>query len=259
MDRRILPAVIASGPHPTATWRPHTNDAQARRTPFYAFGLEISPAQMTPRAGCREVPIDNQETVGCCVYEAVRGAHRIVTDDEPISVLAGYWFDRCEQGSELIDCGSNSENAIAVVCTLGVVADHVWPFDASKWAERPPLEAYASAAGRVMPATVWTQCPTLNMVEVAIRNGFPVIFGTAVDSKIFDYRPGQVLGAPNPHDIQGGHEMTIVDVDRSNPDRRVWRLRNSWGKRYGEDGYLWVDDAFLSNPSAGGFFALRKA
>ena len=43
---------------------------------------------------------------------------------------------------------------------------------------------------------------------------------------------------------QGGHAMEIVGY-KYEDGVRLWKLKNSWGKNWGIDGYAWVTDEFI--------------
>lgn len=253
-----LPCVTRTGT--TGRWHPHANKIKTTLTNPHANAAVSHTIVGLP-------PVDDQLSIGSCVFQSVRGAVWILANQngdtrEPLSQLHLYWIDRVRQGNENEDCGGFSETAIESARTIGACRDSLWPYSEEGFmrdgiAVRPSIDALRDASDRRISQLSWFSCPTLVDVESALHVDHPIIFGTAVDSTIQSYRPGQVLGAPNPRDIIGGHEMVIVGVDYEHGPRR-WLIRNSWGAGYGENGHLWVSDAFLTNPSAGGFYALTR-
>lgn len=213
-------------------------------------------------------PAGNQLNIGCCVWMATRGAlwtaarntPEMAMTYEPISALHGYWIDCVEQGLEDDDPGSYSERALEIMALTGACRDSLFPLTDANFRDdagkrvRPPLPTYQDA--KPVPSMQWAACPTLDDAEDAIIDGHPVIFGTAVDSTIFSYQVGGLLTAPNPHDIQGGHEMLITGVD-TRAGKRLWRVLNSWGEAWGDNGSCWGDDGFVGNTTAGGFYTLE--
>lgn len=236
----------------------------------------------------------DQQSIGCCVWMATTGCIHIKTGVH-LSALCGYYFDRCWQGLPTTDCGSDSQNAIYITQTVGICQDSLMPFnnaivDSNGNAIAPPFpDGVRDAANHKMPKSVWLGCETPTDLEAALKSGdgrTAVMFGSSVSPDIQGYQKGQVLGAPDPNNIIGGHETTIVgviykwadivnypdifdanDVRPTMPDgtpyqdgTRLWLDRNSWGKDYGYNGHFLLTDAFLFNDTTlGSHFALMQA
>jgi len=75
----------------------------------------------------------------------------------------------------------------------------------------------------------------LMTVKTALADGLPVVGGFTVYENFYYYTGGiynRTSGAAS-----GGHAMCIVGYDDS---RNAFRIVNSWGTSWGEDGFLWL-------------------
>ncbi len=77
---------------------------------------------------------------------------------------------------------------------------------------------------------------------ILARRGQTVYFSTNLDQAFRDYTAGEVWSYSGPK--IGSHAMCIVGYDDS---RDAFRVRNSWGGDWGDDGHLWMAyDSLLS-------------
>ena len=206
-----------------------------------------------------EPPAFDQLEIGACVLNATVGAAQIVLANEGLTLpmlsrLFPYWLCRKEMGTLNEDSGTYGELAIDRIARIGICAETLWPYseanflDTNGQAVNPDPTCFPAASDN--RPTDWFLVDTpdvskkLDQLEAAIRSKHPFIFGTPVDSAIQRYNAGDVLTRPNQNRIIGGHEMVGTGV-RYLDGQRVWRVRNSWGTDYGDDGHLLVDDSWM--------------
>lgn len=99
----------------------------------------------------------------------------------------------------------------------------------------------AGAYGITIDSTTSAVC------AAAIQAGFPIYVGFFCDSGFEAWKKGDApYGAPNQNDPNGGGHAVFIDGFTTNADgTRTWRLVNSWGESWGDDGACLVSDAFL--------------
>jgi hypothetical protein len=86
-----------------------------------------------------------------------------------------------------------------------------------------------------------------NQLCASIVSGFPVYVGAFVDTAFENLAVGQIAGAPDQSDPNGGGHAIFLDGYFTQPDgSRVWRLVNSWGPDWCDGGTCLVGQAWVS-------------
>ena len=236
-----------------------TRKQLAPPVPFHGAMKAFKATSAAQSGGDYDIPgqpdVFDQGDEGSCVLNATVGAMGIVLSVEKLSftMLSRnflYWLCRTVMGTTDQDSGAYSQLAVDRVGNIGICREDTWQYLPSTLYTAPTLQCYTEASDN--RATAWFQIdspnapvPRLTQLEAAIRSDHPVIFGTPVSSAIQNYQAGQILSIPDPNDIQGGHEMCATGVHYID-GQRVWIWRNSWGKLYGNNGYLMVDDNWMN-------------
>ena len=56
--------------------------------------------------------------------------------------------------------------------------------------------------------------------------------------------------------VKGGHAVCIVGYDES---KQTFKVRNSWGEKWGDDGYCYFPFEYITNPNlASDFWTVNK-
>lgn len=87
--------------------------------------------------------------------------------------------------------------------------------------------------GYCQPENDQAVCPVQRIKDCMVKFG-PISVALAADNAFMNARPGQVFKG-RATDIN--HAVDLVGWDDS---KGAWKLRNSWGKQWGEDGYIWI-------------------
>jgi C1A family cysteine protease len=153
---------------------------------------------------------------------------------------------------------------LKAMVTFGMPPERYWPYDVTKLDE-PPDSCLFSFTGDYRGVSYvrldvrnGTGEQTLAAVKAFLAAGFPSVFGFPVPVSIsqdpdIPYRP--TLDA-----ITGGHAVVAVGYD----DRRIRTstggllVRNSWGSKWGEDGYGWLPYSYVEEQLAVDFWTLLK-
>lgn len=207
----------------------------------------------------------DQGDIGSCVLNATVGAVNIVLANEGqltamLSRLFLYWLCREVMGTIDQDSGTYTHLAVERVGNIGVCNENMWAYSDANMYVAPPPECYPEASDN--KATAWfsidaTGSARLDQLEAAIRANHPVIYGSPVSSAIQTYRAGQVLSIPDANDIIGGHSTVFTGVHYIN-GKRVWRIRNSWGPGYGDNGHFLIDDAWAAWPDLDDLWVITR-
>ena len=79
-----------------------------------------------------------------------------------------------------------------------------------------------------------------------LAQGRPVLFGATIGERFRKWKDNSVISSD--YNIGGGHGMVLVGYDDSKGTDGAFRVRNSWGTKWGDNGSIWVDyNFFLTN------------
>ncbi len=233
-------------------------------------------------------PIADQGSLGSCVafgstyYQATHEIGLIHGWDNKKSqehILSPKWTYNLINGGTNI--GSSPVAAYDLLSTSGAPTVLDFPYDNNYTAWDLNTDHWISAISyRMAP---WTLIPglggsspqNLTAIKQALNNGHVLTFGSFIDSWIYTIIKPDPENPNAPHvgeyaafwmnGYQGGHFMTIVGYDddiwidinqngQVDPgERGAFLIANSWGSRWGNNGFIWISyDAFLSTSAVPG-------
>ena len=193
----------------------------------------------------RCTPVEDQGQIGSCTANAVVGAmeyHFMVSQgwSPDLSRLFVYYNSRRLRGTVMQDTGATIPEAMASLLAYGSCKEELWPYNPMLFAMQPPPNAYDSA--REHSAMQYARVDKVNGSIHALAEGIPVVFGTMIPSRCYE-EAAKTGVMPQATDAErrgrpgGGHAMLMVGYDKP---RRMFLVRNSWGRSWGEDGYCWI-------------------
>jgi len=171
------------------------------------------------------------------------------------------WFN----GRQLIDppqgynASSGCYNRLILDGMLrhGICTEVRWPYIADNAAHRPSLMSYREAFAHTYAAFYSikeTGNDRLQLILQALAARHSVIFGTDVDEAFMAYKSGIAHKPSTP--IVGRHAMVIVGWSQA---KSAFKVRNSWSKYWGDQGYVWMHTDYIINYSGTkSFWVLTK-
>jgi C1A family cysteine protease len=190
--------------------------------------------------------------LGSCTANAIGGAiefdrlKQSLPDFVP-SRLFIYYNERLIEGTVASDSGAMIRDGIKSVASQGACPEPEWPYDISKFAERPPAEAYRDAAlDRAVSYQSLIQ--DLNQMRGCLATSYPFIFGFTVYESFESESVARTGHAPMPAPTEravGGHAVMAVGYDDQS---QTFLCRNSWGTGWGMAGYFTLPYTYLIQP-----------
>ena len=230
-------------------WVPDLPDA---RDHMYAAPVAMVaklPAKVDLRPHCP--PIYDQGQLGSCTGNAIAGAVQFdrekqhLTPDFVPSRLFIYYGERVMEGTVDTDSGAIIRDGIKVVAKQGVPPESDWPYDITKFADKPPPIAFEDALkDRAVSYSRLVQ--SLTQLKGCLASGFPFVFGFTVYESFESQHVAQTGTVPMPaagESVLGGHAVLAVGYDESH---HRFIVRNSWGTGWGMKGYFTMPYTYLT-------------
>ena len=100
----------------------------------------------------------------------------------------------------------------------------------------------------------------LKRIKQFLASGHPSMFGFTVYN--FGNENGEIAFPSDNDSVQGGHAVIAIGYDDKREigrDTGALKIRNSWGRGWGEDGYGWLPYRYVEEGLADDFWSLFKA
>jgi C1A family cysteine protease len=242
-------------------WMPDLPDGRDVMYAAPMATLAVLPTQVDLRPKCP--PVYDQGQLGSCTGNAIAGAiqfERMKQNLHPDFVpsrLFIYYNERVIEGDVSQDNGAQIRDGIKSVANQGVPPESDWPYDISKFAQKPPAEAYHDAlADKAVNYARIIQ--NLSQLRGCLASGYPFVYGFTVYESFESQQVAQTGVVPMPapsESVLGGHAVLAVGYDDS---QQRFIVRNSWGTSWGQKGYFTIPYAYLTDSHlASDFWTIR--
>lgn len=250
MSRHVTPGGRGTG------WAPSPPDMRDYLFAPSSTTLRSVPDAVDLRASGFLPAIMDQGQLGSCTAHGGAAVFLFALNKQGMSSrmkmpsrLGLYYDEREILGTTDYDSGAAVRNIFQVLKNKGVAHSKLWPYDISRFRERPPDEAYADALNfQAIEYARVTQ--SLTQFQATLAEGYPIVFGcTLYESFESDktISTGMVRMPRSTEQIIGGHCMTIVGYVLINASL-YFVVQNSWGVDVGDEGFFYMPPAYLLDP-----------
>lgn len=232
-------------------WKPGLPDVRNYKLAFH--GQEIAPSVDLRTTGLLP-DIWDQGQIGSCTAHGSGAAYSFDLAKQGVeknftpSRLFVYYNAREIEGTTLEDSGATITDAIKSLNRYGCPIEDDWLYDVSKFAVRPPSKAYSD--GVLREAVKYAQvAPTITEMKACLTTGTPIVIGFSVYDSFESQAVADTGDVPLPstsEQLLGGHCVLVVGYTVRN-GKNVWICRNSWGTGWGDNGYFYMPEAYLTN------------
>lgn len=231
-------------------------------------GVRVSMRLLAP-------PIYDQGRTSSCVAQSVAAAIEILerraARQHPDFSLTGtpsrlFMYSNSRYihagGPAIFDTGTYLRTLVKGVARLGAPDENLWPFSTSPFTvnRRPAFVAYMRGHGRKGGQyfrILDTGSERVKAIQAALQEGYPVCFGTQVTNDFLKSDGPHVVPRPSTSaKFAGGHAMCILGFEKR-PGGLVFEVRNSWGKRWRDQGHGWLTEDYIRWPRSSDFQIIK--
>lgn len=234
-------------------WIPSRPDPRDQVWAVPHDALTPLPAEVSLRPGMP--PVYDQGQLGSCTANAIGACvqYQQLKEGRPEgaeipSRLFIYWNERNLEGTVNSDAGAAIRDGMKVIGKLGAPPETDWPYDTSRFTERPPDQAFTDATN--YEARYGLVVQSAHSFQQSVFWKRPVVFGFTVFQSFENIGPDGVMPMPdiNTESVLGGHAVVIVGYKQIN-GHLYFECRNSWGPAWGDQGYFWMPVQYLNDPT----------
>jgi hypothetical protein len=146
-------------------------------------------------------------------------------------------------------------DALNMLSQQGTCTYNEMPYNENDWVSQPSTSAKTSA--KKFRIDFWRRVNIKDVKEVKaqLNAGYPIAIGSYITT---EFKMGGIQNRGNytwrvaGNNSEGSHAMLVVGYDDS---RSAFKLMNSWGKEWGNDGFFWMDYNLFTKMVNQGFVA----
>jgi C1A family cysteine protease len=239
-------------------WRPDLPD---HRDFTYSAPPQFTKKNLGSSVDLRKVwraPCYDQGNLGSCTGNAIAGAIEFALAKKKAGVFTPsrlfiYYNERVIEGTVDSDAGAQIRDGMKSVAGVGYCgetapppskcpANSLWPYDISKFKDKPPAPSYQCAANHKVDS-YYSVTQNLADMKGCLAEGFPFVFGFTVYESFEQMAAPWVVPMPQQGEtVVGGHAVLAMGYDDK---EEVFLIRNSWGPKWGIKGYFYMPYAYL--------------
>jgi len=146
-------------------------------------------------------------------------------------------------------------DGIKTLVKSGVCWESSWPYLVKHFTKKPLLRCYKEAKEHLIQS--YHRITSLSEMLACLADGFPFVFGFSVYESFESKSVARTGVVPMPgrnERVIGGHAVMAVGF---NQKQKRFLVRNSWGKKWGQEGYFTMPYKYLET-LAQDFWTIRK-
>ena len=200
--------------------------------------------------------IKNQGEQGSCTAYVVTSIFEYILkqnkqENLDLSEAFVYYNARLKAGETSKDGGSRYDYAIESMTEYGICTEKLMPYSENCFNTPPSEDAIIDASTRKIKKALNIKL-ILNDIKSALEDGYPV----AISAQLYDsFGLGLkgIISLPTLEELEcaakdeskhGQHAMVICGYD---DDKKLFVVRNSWGKTFGDKGYCYLPYSYITN------------
>lgn len=202
----------------------------------------------------------DQGNLGSCTAQAIAAAlewewkENRKTDSFLPSRLFLYYNERVLENTIDIDAGAMLRTGMKVINKFGFCDENYWPYEISVFRKKPHDIAYDKADDNIV-YNYARVTQSRKALRATLAQNQPIVCGFAVYSSIENAEKDGHIKMPKWYETMcGGHAILLCGY---NDETKEYLFRNSWGEKWGHEGYGYLPYDYIEDPDlAGDFWAI---
>lgn len=191
---------------------------------------------------------DQLSTSSCVAQAIAAGLTYLENRDKEVdgverSRLFIYWNARKLRGWEKEDSGCHIRDALKTINNIGACSEKLWSFRQCRVNKTPSSSAFKDAPAHKLTAYRRIADNDINALKLALASGYPCVLGVYMDGQANSDSVSAEGMIPIPKTLDYGHAILIVGYDENG-----WIFLNSWGVKWGVNGYGYLPKEYLTTP-----------
>lgn len=163
------------------------------------------------------------------------------------SQLALYYWNRMQKGNTSENNDDSLQDAMNSLIKFGVPHESLWKYEPKNFTIKPEKAVWSDGYWHSVKIGLSVE-QNIETIKSCVAEGSPIIFGMMVYSYFEspEMKKNGILKMPTSNDkILGGHAVMAVGYD---DHTKMIKIRNSWGGKWGKNGYFFMPYDYILNP-----------
>ncbi len=145
--------------------------------------------------------------------------------------------------------GTNFESALDVILNRGIATWATVPYEDLGDCSQSPDQVWTNEAANHKIQNYREIQVDKETIKYYLANGRAVVFGAKLGDEFMSWTGDGVLDYQTYGDVgmHAYHAMILCGYDDNKGPNGAFRVVNSWGTDWGDNGYIWVDEDFFVN------------
>lgn len=199
-------------------------------------------------------PIKDQGAQGACSAFTVASIYEYIlnkggTDKTDLSEAFLYYNTRKKNGNENEDTGASFYDTIGAISSEGICVQDLCKYDEGVFNVSPSEDAYVDGLTRVVNKAQNVKV-SLDDFKSALSDGYPIAISLNVYESFGD-TVGGFVKIPTSEEIatsESGKTSHAMVICGYSDEEKVFVVRNSWGTKFGDEGYCYIPYSYVTNP-----------
>lgn len=196
-------------------------------------------------------PIANQGQEGSCVAFATAYAAASTLEYNFKGVTNPRGPEYVYNQIKISGCpnGTYVSRGLDLIKNQGVCSWNEMPYTDVECSTQPNATQKSAAATHTFTTWATVDKTNINNVKTLLSMNLPIVIAISVDSS-FDNLSSANNWIWKNHSgrVRGGHAICVVGYDDA---KQAFKVQNSWGSTWGDNGFFWIDYAFFAATSKG--------